>query len=74
MPSFDEIHEEMHRLALEWGMHTIAGHIAAGRDPGAEHRTQYNALVDRAYKNLCDEEKQKEWEILRVSTPKQAEP
>ena len=70
MPSFDELHEEMHRLALEWGHSTIAGHIAAGRDPGGEHRTIYDAIVDRAYKNLCEDEKAKEWEILRVTEPK----
>jgi len=40
------------------------------RDPGGEHRTIYDAIVDRAYKNLCEDEKAKEWEILRVTEPK----
>lgn len=68
MPSFDEIFDEAHRLALEWGHPTIADHIAKGRDPGGENRTTYEALMDRAYKNLCD----REWDILQVTAPQQA--
>lgn len=71
MPSFDEIHAEMHRVALEWGHPTIAAHIAAGRDPGPINRTVYHAIIDRAYKTLCEDERQKEWEILKVTQPKE---
>jgi len=59
----------MHRLALEWGHPTIADHIAKGRDPGGEHRTIYDALVDRATKNLEAQEREQEWAILQLTKP-----
>lgn len=68
MPSFDEIFEEMHTVAMEWGHPTIAAHIQAGRDPGGENRTIYEAIADRAYKNLCN----REWDILQVTAPQKA--
>ena len=69
MPKFCDIYEEMHRLAMEWGHPTIAAHIEAGRHPGAEHRTIFDALVDRATKNLEAQEKEQEWAILQLTKP-----
>ena len=72
MPSFDEIFEEAHRLAGENRMPVIASAITQGKHPGDGHTDKYEAIIDRAYKNLCAEEKAKEWEILRVTEPREA--
>ena len=73
MPSFDEIIQEAHRLAVESRMGAVASALSQGKHPGIDYRNQYEALIDQAYKSLCAEERGKEWEILRVTEPKQVQ-
>ncbi len=68
-PSFAEIFEEAHRLAIEHRVPEIASFIQQDKPPTPRHEALYDALLERAYRNLVPQAIDKEWAIMQVTKP-----